>query len=159
MKKNLTLRNIPLTLTEEGNDIRVKSPDQSVLLVSTNIEFVMSIIEENFQIVDSFYLKRIEASPETTFDPEDVHSLSISIVLSYLSMYCSWRVWYPTRKKYQDLTFKHEDFKHPSTYDIVFRYYRGIYPKDWEIKCSVLLSMGLDDLKRYYEERLKYYNK
>jgi hypothetical protein len=73
-------------------------------------------------------------------------------------MYNSWRLQYRA-KKYQDLTFKHEDFDHAPTNDIIFRYYRSIYPADWEIKCSVLMSMGLGDLRRYYEERLKFYNK
>lgn len=159
MNRRLTLKNIPLVLTEENGAVRVKSPDRNVLLPGQNIENVILIIEENFKIVDFFYLKRIEDNPITTFDPEDIHYLSISIVLYYLYMYNSWRVQHPARRKYQDLTFKQEDFDFPSTNDIIFRYCRSIYPADWEIKCSVLMSMESGDLRRYYEERLKFYNK
>ena len=156
--EQLKLENITLTLIEEGDAIRVKSAGRNVLLASQNIENVIVIIEGNFRIVDSFYLKQIEENPKTTFALDDIHSLSVSIVLYYLSMYNMWRLQY-SHKKYQDLGFKHEDFQNPSTNDIIFSYYKNKYPHDWEIKCSVLMAMELDELKSYYERRLQYYNK
>ena len=147
-----------MVLTEEGDAIRVIAPKQNVILASQNIENVIQIIEENFSIVDSFYLKRIEDNPQTTFVLDDIHRLSVSIVLNYLYMYNMWRVQY-RRKKYQDLRFKQDDFKNPSTNDIIFHFYKYNYPGDWEIKCSVLMAMELVDLKRYYEGREQFYNK
>jgi hypothetical protein len=69
-----------------------------------------------------------------------------------------WRLDYK-RKKYQDLAFKQDDFKSPSTNDIIFGFFKYNYPDDWEIKCSVLMAMELDDLKTYYERRVQFYNK
>lgn len=155
---HLILENITLVLIEEDAAIRVKSPGQNVLLASQTIENVLLIIERNFSIVDLFYLKRIEDNPTTTFVPDDIHSLSVSIVLHYLHMHNMWRLQY-TQKKYQDLEFKQEDFEHPYTHDIIFDYYKNKYPDDWEIKCSILMEMELDQLKLYYKRRLQYYNK
>ena len=156
--KQLNLKNISLILTEEGGNVRVKSPGQNVLLASQNIDNVMLIIEDNFNTVDSFYLKRTGDNLEVTFDVDDIHNISISIVLYYLNMYNAWRLKYKA-KKYQDLAFKEDDFNHPYTQDIIFNYYKTKYPDDWEIKCSVVMAMELDDLKRYYEKRLQFYNK
>ena len=156
--KQLKLKNISLVLIEEDLNVRVKSPGQNVLLASQNVENVILIIEENFKIVDSFYLKRIEDNLKTTFDLDEVHNLSVSIVLYYLRMYNLWRLQYKA-KKYQDLGFKEDDFNNPSTQDIIFSYYKAKYPDDWEIKCSVLMALELDDLKKYYERRLQFYNK
>lgn len=156
--KQLTLKNITLALSKEDDNIRVKSPDKNVLLLSQNIKNVIPIIESNFSVVDSFYLKRIADNPAATFDPDDIHRVSVSIVLDYLYMYNLWRLQYQ-RKKYQDLSFKQEDFDHPSTNDTIFSYFKYKYPDDWEIKCCVLMGRELDDLKRYYERRVQYYNK
>jgi hypothetical protein len=154
----LKLKNISLALTEEDSNVRVKSSGQNVLLTSQNIENVIQIIGENFKIVDSFYLKRIGDNLQTIFELDDVHNFSVSIVLNYLYMYNLWRLKYKA-KKYQDLRFKEADFSHPYTHDIIFSYFTTKYPDDWEIKCSVLMAMELNDLKKYYERRLQYYNK
>lgn len=153
-----SIKNIPLVLLEEGDNVRVKSPSQNIFLASQNIENVILIIEENFTIVDSFYQKRISDSSKTSFNPGDIHNLSLTIVLSYLSMYNSWRLKYKA-KKYQDLTFRVEDLDHPTTSDHIFRYFKNNYPEDWELKCSVIMAMELADLKAYYERREQYYNK
>jgi hypothetical protein len=160
MEQQLKLEGISLVLIEEGDAIRVISllPKRNVLLSSQNMENVIQIIEGNFRIVDSFYLKRIEDNPKTTFVLDDIHFLSVSMVLHYLYIYNMWRLDYK-RKKYQDLAFKQDDFKSPSTNDIIFGFFKYNYPDDWEIKCSVLMAMELDDLKTYYERRVQFYNK
>ena len=158
LMEQLKLENISLALIQEGDAIRVTSPDRNILLASQNIENVIQIIEVNFRIVDSFYLKRIEDNRKTTFVPDDIHSFSISIVLYYLYMYNMWRLEHKS-KKYQYLSFKQADFENPSTSDIIFSYYKYKYPDDWEIKCSVLMALELDELKRLYERRLQFYNK
>lgn len=158
MKQQLKLEGISLVLIEEGDAIRVISPKRNVLLASQTIEDVIQIIEGNFRVVDSFYLKRIEDNPKTAFALEDIHFLSVCIVLDYLYMYNMWRLQYK-RKKYQDLGFKHDDFKDARTNDLIFGFYKYNYPDDWEIKCSILMAMELDDLRRYYERRVQFYNK
>ena len=156
--KQLKLKNISLTLMEEGADVRIKSPGQNVLLASQNVDNVIAMIEENFKAVGSFYLNRIADNVKTTFKLDEVHEFSVSIVLYYLHMYNAWRLKYKA-KKYQDLAFKEDDFNHPYTQDIIFNYYKTKYPGDWQIKCSVLMAMELDGLKKYYEGRLQFYNK
>jgi hypothetical protein len=73
-------------------------------------------------------------------------------------MYNSWRVQY-RRPKYDNLDFKEEDFNNPSTNDLLFDFYRGNYPADWEEKCAVLMGKDLESLKIYYQRRLQYNNK
>lgn len=154
----LTLENIEVVLTEENGAVRVKAPGENVILHSQNIENVQFLIEENFKIVDGFYLRRIADRPEARFDPDDVHKVSLSIVLYYLYMYNFWRLQYETKRD-QPLSWNEKDFEHPSTSDMIFSFYRGKYPEDWEIKCSVLMGMELEELKAYYGRRLQYYNK
>lgn len=158
--KQLELENITLTLTEEGNAVRVTGAGRNVILAEQRVDEVARIIETNFGVVVAFYLERIagSAAAGAVFAAEDIHQVCVSIVLSYLYIHNHWRLQYAA-KKYQDLGFWPEDFGHPSTHDIIFSYYKNNYPSEWEMKCAVLMDMELDALKAYYERRLQYYNK
>ncbi len=52
-----------------------------------------------------------------------------------------------------------KDFDNPSTHDIIFAYFKARYPDEWEEKCSLLLSMKLEELRFYYDNRKDFYNK
>jgi hypothetical protein len=128
------------------------------LLVDQTVDRMKKVVEHNFTTVRSFYQGRLASHPEIGFRPEDLDRISISIVLYYLYTYNSWRVQY-RKPKYENLDFKDQDFDFAFTNDIIFRYFKNEYLKDWKIKCSVLLHMGLDELEKYYQERQKYENK
>jgi hypothetical protein len=98
LMNQLKLENIELALTEENGNVRVKAPGEHIILDKQNIENVISLIGGNFKIVDSFYLKRIADNPMVSFDLNEVHSLSLSIVFYYLYMYNFWRHQYESKE-------------------------------------------------------------
>jgi hypothetical protein len=154
----LVLENITIELVKENNDVRVCLPTRSAILSEQNIETVSRIIQHNFEIVDAHYRSMIAGHADISFDLNDIHTLSLKIVVYYLYMYNSWRVQY-RRPKYDNLDFKEEDFNNPSTNDLIFDFYRSNYPADWEEKCAVLMGKDLESLKIYYQRRLQYNNK
>lgn len=154
--KKIRLENIDADLVQENDNVRVVVNGRVVLLRQQTVAALAPIIEQNFMMVNSYYLARV--SDNALFDHVDIRTVSLSIVLNYLFMYNNWRIQYK-RKKYDDLGFKKDDFDHPSTHDIIFWYFRQKYPADWDKKCSVLLGMTLVELRSYYERREQYYNK
>jgi hypothetical protein len=158
MMKEIQLGNIKIRLLQEKDNVRVVGPDNDVLLVQQSIPEVAAIVKHNFEIVSSYYLSKLTGNQTNDFDPVDISIVSLSIVLNYLFMYNSWRIQYQ-RKKYDNLEFKHEDFDHAPTHDIIFHYYRKKSPEDWDVKCSILMGMTLDELRSYYKRRELYYNK
>lgn len=156
-RMKIKIENITISLLREGEDVRVKSSAGNVILPNQNREAVAELIKHNFYIVINHYKCMIEKQ-QKEFDNNDIHFVSISIVLYYLYTYNSWRTMYK-REQNKDLRFYEKDFSNPSTHDILFLYFKKRYSKDWEDKCAVLVGMKLDELKKYYKTREDFYNK
>ena len=148
---------ITLKLSNEGNNVRVKSDKENIILMNQSIDTVSEIIRHNFDIVSNHY-KLIIGEAKDIFDTEDLNRVSIAIVLYYLYMYNSWRSMYKEHQ-HKDLKFDEKDFESPSTHDTVFHYFKAKYPNKWEEKCAAFLGMELDKLKAYYKTREYYYNR
>jgi hypothetical protein len=155
--KKLVLENIVLDLVKENNDVRVYLPTTSIIFSEQNIENLSGIIRHNFKVVDTHYTSMIAQHPELSFDLNDIHTISMKIVLSLLYIYNSFRVQY-RRKKYDNLDFKEEDFNAARAADIIFDFYRVNYPADWQEKCAVLMGKDLEGLKHYFQRRQDYHN-
>ena len=150
--KKLVLENIVLELAKEKNDVRVYLPTTSIIFSEQTIESLSGIIQHNFKVVDTHYASMIAQHPEISFDLNDIHAISMQIVLSWLYIYNSFRVQY-RRPKYDNLDFKEGDFNSSRTNDIIFDYYIDNYPTDWQEKCAVLMGKDLEALKIYYQSR------
>jgi hypothetical protein len=157
MTREIKVETCAVILSEEGDNIRVKSDKNDVLFLNQDIDTLYNLIKHNFNIVNSHYKLMIDATT-VLFHAEDINEVSISIVLYYLYMYNSWRSMYKKQEN-KDLRFYEKDFTHPSTHDIIFTYLKSKYPKNWEEKSSVLIGVGLDDLRIYYKRRQDFYNK
>lgn len=155
--KEIKIENIVLYLSDENNSVRVKSMDDNVILCNQDIEVVLQLIEYNFYTVSSHY-KSIVNNSKGGVDFGDINRVSIAIVLYYLYTYNQWRNTYKKQEN-KDLRFNKEDLDHPSTHDVVFRYFKTKYPDDWEKKSSILLEMNIDDLRAYYKTREEFYNR
>ncbi len=155
--KKLVLENMVLELVKENDDVRVYLPSTSIIFSEQTIRNLSSIIQRNFEVVDTHYKSMIAQHPEIGFDLKDIHAISMNIVLSMLYIYNSWRVQY-RRPKYDNLDFKEEDFNSASVNDIIFDCYRVNYPADWQEKCAVLMGKDLEALKQYFQRRQDYYN-
>src|SRR5581483_12298273 len=156
-RKKLVFEKIVLELVKENNDVRVYLPTRSIIFSEQKIKSLSSIIQHNFKVVDTHYTSMIAQHPEISFDLDNIHTISMKIVLSFLYMYNSWRVQY-RRKKYDNLDFKEDDFENPSASDIIFDFYRVNYPADWQEKCAVLMGKDLEALKNYFQGRLYFHN-
>lgn len=155
--KEFKIENITLSLYNEGNNVRVKSDKEDVILFNQNIDNVLELIKYNLSVVINHYKIMIDKAKDN-FDFEDVYSVSIAIVLYYLYIYNSWRSMY-SKQENKDLRFNTKDFSEPSTHDIVFNYFKTRYPSNWENKCAVLFGMAIAELKDYYKTREDFYNK
>lgn len=155
--KKLVIENNALDLVKENGGVRVYLPATSIIFSEQNIKNLSGIIQHNFEVVVKHYTSMIAQHPEISFDPDDIHTISMKMVLSFLYMYNSWRVQY-RRKKYDNLDFKEEDFNSPSANDIIFDYYRVNYPADWQEKCAVLMGKDLEALKEYFQRRQDFHN-
>jgi hypothetical protein len=160
--KEISIKNIPLKLSIdrshfEGSNIRVKSPTQEVLLLNLEIETASELIQRNFDFVLSHYKATIEKAREN-FDDNDLHELSLIIVLHYLYMYCMWRTQYEAYRQ-KDLKFDPADLHHSSTHDALFFYFKEKHPKTWREKSALLLNMSAAEFQVYYKSREDYYNK
>jgi len=156
-RKKLVLEKIVLELVKENNDVRVYLPTRSIIFSEQKIKNLSSIIQHNFKEVDTHYRSMIAQHPEISFDLDDIHTISMKIVLSFLYIYNSWRVQY-RRKKYDNLDFKEEDFNSARAADVIFDYYRVNYPADWQEKCAVLMGKDLESLKQYFQDRQDFHN-
>lgn len=155
--KEITIKNIPLKLSFEGSNVRVKSPTWEFLLFDQEIETASDLIKHNFDIVVNHY-KAMTEKATGNFDDNDLHELSLIIVLDYLYMYCMWRTQYEAHR-HKDLKFNRADLHHPSTHDTLFFYFKTKHPKTWREKSALLLNMGADEFQVYYKSREDYYNK
>jgi CO dehydrogenase/acetyl-CoA synthase delta subunit len=157
MTKKLKIGDLTINLLEEGDNIRVKTNNNNVILSSQNIAIVEELIQNNFQIVSNHY-KTIIDKADSVFTSEDINNLSMSITLRYLYMYNSWRRMYKKQEN-RSLAFDTKDFTHPSTSDLIFNYFRQKDPQHWEEKCAMLLGINLIELKEYYRQRESYYTR
>lgn len=157
MTREIKVETRTVILSEEGDNIRVKSDKNNVLFFNQEIDTLYNLIEHNFNIVNSHYKLMIDAT-KVMFHPEDINEISISIVLYYLYMYNSWRSMYKKQEN-KDLRFYEKDFTNPSTHDIIFNYLKSKYPKNWEEKSALLIGVELNDLRIYYKRRQDFYNK
>lgn len=155
--KEIKIENITLSLSIEGDSVRVKSDKEDIILCNQNINSVSEIIKHNFNEVRNHFKIMID-KPEESFDFEDVYRVSIEIVLYYFYIYNAWRSIYKKQEN-KDLTFNEKDFNNSATHDMVFNYFKTKSPNDWEEKCAILLGMELDELKAYYKTREAFYNK
>lgn len=155
--KEIKIENITLSLSDESGSIRVKSNGENIILTNQNIDAVSALIIHNFNIISNYY-KSVITKENGKFDLGEINHVSITIVLYYLYMYNSWKSLYKKQEN-KDLRFNDKDFVNPSTYDIIFKYFKKRYPNDWEEKCAVLLGMELSELKAYYKTREEFYNK
>ncbi len=155
--KKIKLGNITLSLLSEDYNVRIRLGKEDILFANQNVDTVAVLVENNFNVVINHYKLMIDKG-QKEFNFEDISFVSISIVLYYLYMYNSWRTLYKKQEN-KDLKFYEKDFSNPSTYDIVFNYFKAKYSNDWEAKCAVLLGMKLDELKAYYKTRENFYNK
>lgn len=155
--KKLVLGNRVLELVKENKDVRVYLPTRSMIFSEQTIESLSRILQHNFNVVATHFASMIGQHREISFDQEDIHAISMKIVLSWLYIYNSFRVQY-RRPKYDNLDFKEEDFDSSRTNDVIFDYYRVNYPADWQEKCAVLMGKDLEALKMYYQRRQDFYN-
>lgn len=153
--KEIKIENICLSLLSAGDCVRVKSDNKNIILSNQNVENVSELIKHNFKVVNNHYKSMIDNGGGNF---NEINVVSIAIVLHYLFMYNSWRRMYKKQEN-KDLRFNEKDFRHPSTHDILFNYFKTKYPGDWEGKCAVLLEMDEAELKAYYKSRVEFYNK
>lgn len=157
MIKEILVENIIISLSVEGQNVRVKSKDQDIILTNQSIDTVAELIILNFNIVSNHY-KVMIGTAKKSFDFEDIYHVSIAIVLHYLYMYNTWRSMYKKQEN-KELRFNEKDFSNSSTHDIIFYYLKFKYPDSWEEMCVILLGMESSQLKAYYKARNHFYNK
>jgi len=157
--KKLKLDDITLDLAKEMDDVRVILPTRSVLLREQSIREIVPVIEHNYAQIVSYYRSKLVDDLNSSIDQEDISRVSVSILLYYLSMSNKSRIGRRKFNRDTDLHFQEGDFSLPPTYDIIIRYFRASYPESWEEKCAILLGISVEELKNYYKEREKYYNK
>ena len=155
--KKLILKNLTIILSVEGEDVRVISSAEDVILKNQSPDYVSEIILNNFNAVSDFYKSRVNINCGLN-DLNDVYFISFKIVMHYLYIYNSWRYLYKGQEN-KDLRFDSKDFNMPATFDIIFHYFKTKYPYDWELRCSLLTGLEFSELKAYYQNRQDYYNK
>jgi hypothetical protein len=154
---NINIENITVNLTTEHTNVRVKFDHEETLLLNQDIDTVTKDIRNNFSIVKNHFQK-LAYKAGKLIDITDINKLSLLIVLYYLFLYSSWKVMYPKQKN-RNLNFDPTDFNNPSTYDIIFHYFKSKSPEDWKMKSAILLDFELDDFDIYYKRREDFYNK
>ena len=148
------LGEIVVVLNFESSGVRVSSDIENVILINQDINTVLNLVTANFEFVYSHY----KSTAAEKSDLKDINNVSISIVLHYLYMYNTWRNTYKNKANL-NLQFNEQDFSNPATFDMIISYYRKLYAKDWVEKSNIRLGMTIEDLRKYYSEREKFYNK
>lgn len=157
MKEKIVVESITLYLSVEGKNVRVEHGNENIILLNQSIDIVSALIECNYEIVVNHYRLMLHKAGRN-INQYDLNAVSLSIVLYYLYMYNSWRIMYKKQGN-RDLTFEEKDFVNPTTYDILFSYYKRNNPDSWEDICSDLLGLNIDQLRIYYRNREAFYNK
>lgn len=156
--EEIILGNINLKLSNENGNVRLKSSDDNVIAINQSVDNISKIVRLNFDIVNNFYKKRVSQESEEKFDLIEINRISLTVVLHYLYLHNSWKNNYKNKAD-QNLMFNVQDLSNPSTSDMIIFFYKKNHPRDWEERCSMLLGMKQDDLKKYYKERENFYKK
>ncbi len=117
MIREIKIEDVVLVLSNEGNNIRVKSLSENVILINQTIDVVSEIIKYNLEIVINHFRLKVKEDYGQLVE-EDITQLSVSVVLYYLYMYNSWKNLYKKEAK-RDLKFIVSDFDNVSTFDII----------------------------------------
>ncbi len=157
MMKEYKIGDVAFALSQEALNVRLTSADKNVLFAKQNVDDIFSLINHNFTIVNDFY-RSIVKNSGLNIEFEEISQISFSIVLHYLYMYNLWRNTYKKQAN-RKLSFDTKDLSHPSTHDIIFKYFSTKYPADWAAKSAVLIGMSDRELLDYYEGRKQFYNK
>lgn len=147
------IEKIPVNLIEEPYGIRLKTPQEEKFLGHQTTQALRDIVAQNFSFVKSAYEQRC---PEG-LPADELHEVSLQVVLHYLAQYNSWRNLY---EKYRDcdLGFQEKDFDHPFTHDILLSYFKNRYPKDYGRICGSLANKQPEVMLEYERNRDYFYD-
>ena len=152
----MQLGNQSLALQQNSQDVKALFDGKGVLFMNQSIPILSEVLLQNFNSVNSYFKVNAEKY-DGNFDLDDIEKISIEIVLDYLYIYNIWKNKY-TRPKYQDLSFKDEDFTDSRTFDIVTSYYKEKFRDSWKTYSTELLGMDTDAFDKTLENRTNFYN-
>ncbi len=147
------LEKIKIELTENQYGLQLESGDTKLLLPGQTFAETMDIINKNFEILKSQYLKTASSTIETV----ELNEVCLKIVLFFFGMYNSWK-YSNEKQKDLDLTFQAKDFNHPYTQDIIIPYFKNKYPNDYADKCASILGITPEKLLTDEYNRAAFYN-
>ena len=156
----LNIDNIILTFCIETHKqtnekcVRVEFENNSYYIIrNQTIEEASDIVERNYKIVKNYYIKRTA----TKIDAHDLTCVCLQIVFKYFIMYNNWRTMYK-KEQNRDLTFLIKDFDNPDTKRCIINYFEMKYPKDYPVKCKIMLALSNKEFEELDSHRKQFEN-
>ncbi|HRG32887.1 MAG: hypothetical protein JNK69_09935 [Saprospiraceae bacterium] len=147
------IEKIKIELSENIHGIHLTTEFQNYPLPGQTIEETIKTVTQNFKIVHDHFSK----SAKDKIDADDFNEVCLRIVLYYFYLHNSWRT---TNSKFEkiDLTFQTKYYSHPNTYDILIQFFKNRNPNEYIEKCSTILDVTIEYLKKYEYDRDYFYN-
>lgn len=149
----LFIEQMEIELTEDQYGLRLTWGDNRLPLPGQTLATTTDLLQKNFATVKGRFSQI--ASDDIT--AEELHEVSLKVVLHYFYLYNSWK-YSNENEKDRDLAFLQKDFHHPYTYDTILQYFKLKYPGDYALKCACLTEKTADELLKYEYDRNSFYN-
>ena len=147
------IEQMEIELTEDQYGLRLNWDNAQLPLPGQTLATATDLLQKNFATV----IGRFSQLASDDIPAEELHEVSLKVVLHYFYLYNSWK-YSNEKEKDRDLAFLPKDFQHPNTYDIILQYFKIKYPGDYARKSASLTEKTVEELLKYEYDRDSFYN-
>lgn len=136
---------------------RVLLGDRSVLFQNLPPDAVRGAINGVMKTAVPYFAANASKS-ELAIEPGQVEEVALRVVLSWLSMYTSWRAFYPDHRN-QPLTVGDEELRSPRTFDQCYDYCKTAFGAEFRRYVAALLGLNAEEYARIEKSRQEFWNR
>jgi hypothetical protein len=142
---------------DDADGSRVLFADRNALFRNLPTDVVRRAINHAMQAAVPYFAANA-AKSELAIEPRQVKEVAFRVTVSWLSMYASWRSFYPDHRE-QPLTVGAEELRHPRTFDQCYDYCKKVFGADFRHYVAALLGLTDTEYARIEKSREEYWNK
>jgi hypothetical protein len=151
-------------LTQLGYEVRHEAEGSRVLLANRSVLFqklsphaVRRAVNEAMEMVVPYFAGNASKSG-LAIEPRQVEEVALRVTLSWLSMYSSWRAFYPDHRN-QPLTVGAEELREPKTFDQCYDYCKIVFGAEFRRYVAALLGLDDEEYVRVEKRRQEFWNR
>ena len=142
---------------DDAEGSRVLFADRSVLFQNLAPDAGRRAINEAMAPAVAYFAANASKS-ELAIGSRQVEEVALRVVLSWLTMYASWRSFYPDHRN-QPLTVGADELRSPRTFDQCYDYCETAFGAEFRRYVAALLGLNDEEYARIEKSRQEFWNR